>query len=67
MTNLPNECWVHFYRSATLSKVLKKVESLSNGSQTSSLNLIQLLPDFNTTFNTTFPLFSKKVGCVETV
>ena len=31
--NLLNECWVHLNRSVTLSKVLKKVESLSNGSQ----------------------------------
>ena len=28
-----NECWVHLNRSATLSKVLKKVKSLLNGSQ----------------------------------
>ena len=31
-TNLPNECWVRLNRSATLSKALKEVESLSNGS-----------------------------------
>ena len=27
------KCWVHLNRSATLSKALKKVKSLSNGSQ----------------------------------
>ena len=32
-TNLSNKCWVHLNRSATLSKALKKVENLSNGSQ----------------------------------
>ena len=32
-TNLSTECWVRLNRFATLSKALKKVESLSNGSR----------------------------------
>ena len=31
--NLPNECWVRLNRPATLSKVLKKVESFLSGSR----------------------------------
>ena len=45
-------------RSATLSKALKKVESSSNGVE-SSLNSIKLLPDFQTTF----PVLKKAETC----
>ena len=48
LPNLLSECWVHLNRSVSLSKALKNVESLSNGSQ------IKL--EFDETFCLTFNL-----------
>lgn len=48
--------------SATLSKVLKQVESLLNGSRI-KFSLIKLLANFHMTF----PLFSERLGCDKTI